>query len=84
MITRQIGKRRRVKLHAIDAILIERVRGYFHRDALRPGGTQRLQTALQRHGIGRGVRGRRYFAREAHAQGTHVTARPLQLLQCLS
>ena len=53
MIARQIGEYRGMKAHAGAAILIERVRGHFHRHRIEARGAQCGQQPVQRERIGR-------------------------------
>ena len=57
MIARQIGEQRGVEAGPVDAPLVERMRGDFHRDRLRATRTAASQLGLQGNRIGRGVGG---------------------------
>ena len=63
VIAAQIGERGGMKAHAGDAILIEGLRGYFHRHLAHAGGAQLRELAVQGDRVGRGERGRRRATR---------------------
>ena len=62
--------------HAVDALLVERVRGDLHRDVRRAGIRERAQLPVQRDDVGRRQRAARDVGREAGAERAEVGAAP--------
>jgi hypothetical protein len=54
----QVGEGGDLEAHAGAALLVEGVRGHFHRHGLGAGVTELRELALQRHRVGRRVQAR--------------------------
>ena len=74
VVAAQVAERRDPHAHAVDAPLVERVRGDFHRDVGRAGVGKRAQLPVQRDDIGRRQRPALEVRREAGAQRAEVGA----------
>ncbi len=67
----QVREQRDVERDAVDAALVEPVRGHFHRHRLRAFAQPLRQRLLRATGIGRCIRRRRQRAGEAVAERSH-------------
>ena len=56
VVARQVAERGDAHAHGVDAALVERVRGHFHRDVRRAGVRERAQLPVQRDDVRRGQR----------------------------
>ena len=83
MVARQVGENRRVEAHAVDAPLVEGVRGDFHAHALGAQRAQLRQLTLQRDGIGGRVQRRGDLRRAAKAEGADIGCGTPALLERL-
>ncbi|MCY1291673.1 hypothetical protein D9M70_408720 [compost metagenome] len=68
-------------MRASDALLLQAVRGHFHRHGTRAGVMQRRQAGLQLHRVGRGEAGRLQGTGEAGAERADGRARGARGLQ---
>ena len=84
MIAREIGEHREIERDRVDAALVERVRGHFHRDVARAFVAERREQTLHRDRIRRRARAFDDVADEAGAERAdrrHAMARVVQRLR---
>ena len=67
MVAREVGERGGVEAHAIDARLVQRMRGHFHATHSAPQRAQLRELPLHGDGIGGGVQRRRQLRRAARS-----------------
>jgi hypothetical protein len=82
VIAAQVAERGDPHPHAVDALLVESVRGDLHRNMCRAGIGERTQLPVQRDDVGRRQSAARDVRREAGAKRAHISAAPRKLRGC--